>query len=127
MNEQAILIIGANGQLGKALKAQYPHARTADHSELDISNFDQLDNYDWSGIKIIINAAAYTNVDGAETAEGRIAAWQANAVGPRNLAILSTKHDIALFHISTDYVFDGTQKVHTEDEPFSPLSAYGAS
>src|SRR5438132_1624722 len=127
MEESSILIIGASGQLGKALQKQYPGAKAVDMDTLDISDCKQLDAYDWTGIKVILNAAAYTNVDGAETDEGRAISWKANAAAPRNLARKCIEHDIALVHISTDYVFDGTQSPHSEDEPFSPLSVYGAS
>lgn len=127
MNEAEILIIGANGQLGKALQAKYPKARAVDMDELDITDCKQLDAFEWSGFKIILNAAAYTNVDSAETDEGRVIAWKANAAAPRNLARKCLEHDITLVHISSDYVFDGARQPHTEEEPFSPLSVYGAS
>ncbi len=127
MNDSSILITGANGQLGKALQKQYPGAKAVDLDTLDISDYRQLDNFDWSAIKVVLNAAAYTNVDGAETPEGRVIAWKANAAAPRNLARKCLEHDITFVHVSTDYVFDGTQSPHTEDEPFSPLSVYGAS
>lgn len=127
MNDSSILITGANGQLGKALQKQYPGAKAVDLDTLDISDYRQLNNFDWSGIKVVLNAAAYTNVDGAETPEGRVIAWKANAAAPRNLARKCLEHDITFVHVSTDYVFDGTQSPHTEDEPFSPLSVYGAS
>ena len=68
---------------------------------------------------------AYTAVDRAETPEGRAIAWKANATGPALLARTRAEHGITLVHVSSDYVFDGTAEVHTEDEPFSPLSAYG--
>ena len=93
---------------------------------LDITNKESVENYDWSNIDVIINAAAYTNVDGAET-EGRAAAWMVNADAVANLVAVAAQHDAVLVHISTDYVFDGTQDNHTEDEPFAPLSVYGAS
>ena len=127
MNQESFLIIGANGQLGTALKEKYPKAATADYDELDITNRDAVQAFDWSGITTILNAAAYTNVDGAETADGRIAAWKVNAIGSRNLAEVAIAHDITLIHISTDYVFNGSNKNHSEDEPFSPLSVYGQS
>lgn len=123
-----IFIVGANGQLGTALRGQYPDARSADINELDITDADSVANYDWSGVDIIINAAAYTNVDGAETAEGRVAAWRVNATAVKNLAYAVWKHQMkAIVHISTDYVFDGSTETHDEDESFSPLSVYGAS
>lgn len=127
MDDTNFLIIGANGQLGQALQAKYPNAQAVDAAELDITDIQALEAFDWSGITTILNAAAYTNVDGAETPEGRIAAWKVNATGPANLARIALKHNLTLLHISTEYVFDGTQEVHTEDEPFSPLSVYGTS
>jgi len=120
-------IIGANGQLGKALQAKYPGATSADIDELDITNNKSVRAFDWTGIKVILNAAAYTNVDGAETSEGRIAAWKVNARAVANLSKVASAHHITLVHISTDYVFDGTKNPHTEEESFSPLSVYGAS
>jgi len=127
MDNSHILITGSNGQLGKALQAQYPGAKTVDIDTLDISNADSVNSYDWAGIKIILNAAAYTNVDGAESAEGRIIAWQANASAVKNLVNVALHHDITIVHVSTDYVFDGTRNPHAEDEPFSPLSVYGTT
>jgi len=122
-----MLIIGANGQLGKALQAHYPDAGAVDMDELNISDAKQVENYDWSNIKIVLNAAGYTNVDGAETAEGRIAAWQANASAVANLARVAQEKGITLVHVSTDFVFDGSKTTHDENEPFSPLSVYASS
>jgi dTDP-4-dehydrorhamnose 3,5-epimerase len=127
MKDSEIFIIGANGQLGRALRKQYPDAKSADINELDITNRDSVLNFNWSGIKYILNAAAYTDVDGAETPEGRVAAWKVNAQAVGYLAETARKHDIALVHISTDYVFDGTKELHVENEGFSPLGVYGAS
>lgn len=125
MDDSKILIIGAKGQLGKALQKQYPGARGVDSTELDITNLEQLNAFDWSGVSTILNAAAYTNVDGAETADGRISAWAVNAVAPSNLASIAIANDITLVHVSTEYVFDGTKTPHVENEPFSPLGVYG--
>jgi dTDP-4-dehydrorhamnose reductase len=127
VDDSKIFIVGANGQLGTALRAKYPASQFADVGELDITNQQSVDAFDWSGIEIILNAAAYTNVDGAETPEGRVAAWNVNAVAVANLASVCLQYGMTLVHISSDYVFDGTQKPHTEDEPFSPLSVYGQS
>jgi dTDP-4-dehydrorhamnose 3,5-epimerase len=127
MNQEEIIIIGSNGQLGMALKEKYPLATAVDYKELDITNLKQIESFYWSKFKIILNAAAYTNVDGAETKEGRINSWEINGIGPANLAKVSSQYDLTLVHISTDYVFDGTSKIHDENEPFSPLSVYGAS
>lgn len=127
MDDSKFVILGANGQLGKALQAQYPNARVADSDALDVSDKDSVQSYDWSGVTHILNAAAYTNVDGAETDEGRVTAWRVNATGVGYLAEIARKNDITLVHISTDYVLDGAKPTHTEDEPLSPLSIYGAS
>ncbi len=127
MNDSEIFIVGANGQLGTALKAKYPGAQSADIDEMDITKAESVTNFDWSGIKYILNAAAFTNVDGAETAEGRVAAWNVNSAAVANLVRAATAHDITMVHISTDYVFDGTKAPHSEDELFSPLSVYGQS
>lgn len=123
----SIFIVGANGQLGTALQAQYPEAQFADIDELDITDKDSVEAFDWSGIKVLINAAAFTNVDGAETAEGRVAAWKVNAEAVGHLTHPVWREDMTIVHISTDYVFDGTQKEHDEIEPFSPISVYGTT
>ena len=127
MNESRILIIGSNGQLGKALQAKYPQAVAVDREEFDMTNWDKVSSYDWSKVDLILNAAAYTNVDGAETSEGRKLAWSINAVGASYLAKVAAEYNMTLVHISSDYVFDGTQELHTEDEPFAPLGVYGQS
>ena len=120
------IVIGSNGQLGAALCAVYPDAIAVDRAELDITDFESLDKMDWSSIDTIINAAAYTNVDGAET-DGLVPCWAVNAVGPRNLAKIAEKYHLTIVHISSDYVFDGTKENHMETEAFAPLSVYGAS
>lgn len=128
MDDSKFLIIGAGGQLGLALKERFANARFVDRHELDITDEAQVHNFDWSGIEVIFNVAAYTDVDMAETAEGRVTAWKVNAVAASLLSNIATKHDITLVHISTDYVFDGaSESPHTEEEAFSPLSVYGAS
>ncbi len=124
MDSSKFLIIGANGQLGTALRQKYPDAAAVDSSELDITDSKAVAAYDWSNVSAILNAAAYTNVDGAETAEGRIIAWKVNAVGVANLTRTAIANDIPLVHISSEYVFDGTQVPHHEDESVSPLSVY---
>ncbi len=127
MNDEEVFIIGAKGQLGLALQAQYPRAKWADIDELNITDKDSVAAYDWSGIKVILNAAAYTNVDGAETLEGRPMAWAVNADAVANLVAAAAEYDAILVHVSTDYVFDGTVHNHLEDEAFSPLSVYGST
>jgi len=122
------IILGAAGQLGRALTVALPEATRLTRQELDIADADAVAVVDWSGFDTVINAAAYTAVDKAETVEGRVAAWRTNAVGPANLAPAAREHDLTLVHISSDYVFDGSAAGPIpEDTPFSPLSAYGAS
>lgn len=127
MNSPSTVIIGANGQLGKALVARYPKAIAVDREELDITDPQALSAFDWSQITNILNAAAYTNVDGAETADGRRLAWQINATAPGYLAAIATQHNITIVHVSSEYVFDGTTAPHTETEPFTPLGVYAQS
>lgn len=127
MKDKDIFIVGANGQLGTALRAKYPDSRSADIDQLDITDRASVEAFDWSGIKVILNAAAYTNVDGAETAEGRIAAWQVNAGAVAHLVSACLKNNMILVHISSDYVFDGSRELHNEEEPYSPLGVYAQS
>jgi dTDP-4-dehydrorhamnose 3,5-epimerase len=124
MDSSRFLIIGANGQLGKALQAKYPDAVAVDRDQFDMTSWDAVASYTWEHVDVILNAAAYTNVDGAETPEGRATAWTINAVGPSYLSKVATEHGITLVHVSSDYVFDGTQPDHREDEPFTPLGVY---
>ena len=127
MKPKRILVTGANGQLGRAFRALYPDAEFTTRDELDITdeNLDQA--RPWRQYEAIINTAAYTAVDNAETPEGREAAWEANAKAVANLARVATKYSVTLVHYSSDYVFNGQQPVHDESESFSPLSAYGQS
>src|SRR5665213_1615863 len=110
MKNENILIIGAKGQLGKALQLKYPGATTVDSDTLDITDRMALKIFEWFNVRVIINAAAYTNVDRAETPEGRIAAWKVNALATSFLTDIAIEHGITLIHISTDYVFDGTNE-----------------
>ena len=78
-----------------------------------------------TGVQTCALPISYTAVDGAETAEGRISCWRANATGPSLLARACAKRGITLVHVSSDYVFDGVRASHDELEPLSPLSVYG--
>ncbi len=127
MDESRILIIGAYGQLGKALQTKYPKAKAVDRDTFDMTDWEMLSKYDWSKVDVILNAAAYTNVDGAEAGEGRELAWKINATGPGYLSKLASEHGFTLVHISSEYVFDGTKSPHTEDEAFTPLGVYAQS
>lgn len=125
MNE---VITGADGQLGRALSQQYPEAFLANFNKLDISNPQQVKNFNWSNTQKVVNAAAYTQVDNAETPDGIISAWQANSQGVANLAAVATEHELCLVHVSTDYVFDGQQShPYREDDIPNPQNIYGRS
>ena len=127
MEPRRPLITGANGQLGRALAALYPDATLVDLAELDLTDPDALAAWPWQDHDLILNAAAYTAVDKAETPEGRAVAWAANAAAPAALAAIAARRGIPLVHYSTDYVFDGSEVEggHREDEPFAPLGVYG--
>ena len=124
-----ILVTGAGGQLGQALP-QVLHAHTVEalvHAQLDITQLAAVRAViERIEPDLVINAAAYNNVDGAES--DPIAAYRGNALGPRNLALITAAHGIPLMHLSTDYVFSGTrhQPYHEFDRP-APQSVYGES
>ncbi|MDR0788653.1 MAG: bifunctional dTDP-4-dehydrorhamnose 3,5-epimerase family protein/NAD(P)-dependent oxidoreductase, partial [Bifidobacteriaceae bacterium] len=126
-NGENILIVGSRGQLGSELLKTFPNATGVDFQELDITNKSAVDEFDTSKFDYIINAAAMTAVDKAETPEGNKLAWKLNVDGVKNLTAAAKKQDAIFFHISSDYVFDGTKTAHTEDEDFSPLSVYGVT
>lgn len=127
MYESKIVIVGAGGQLGRALSSRLPKAVALGREQLDVTSEQSVLAYDWGEVSVIINAAAYTKVDEAETPEGRRAAWRANATAVALLARVAVKHDITLVHVSSEYVFDGEQHDYPEDAPFGPLGVYGAS
>ena len=120
-----VLITGANGQLGRALRVDFPDAEFVTRGELDITDSELVSARPWQDYGTIINAAAYTAVDTAETPEGRKDAWLANATAIASLGRIATEFGITLVNVSSDYVFDGTNTVHDEDEPLSPLGVYG--
>jgi dTDP-4-dehydrorhamnose reductase/dTDP-4-dehydrorhamnose 3,5-epimerase len=118
------LVIGG-GQLGTALRSALPDADAVTRSTLDLTNPADFDAIAWRDYDTVINAAAYTSVDAAETPEGRRAAWAVNVDATARLARIATENRLTLVHVSSDYVFDGTAELHTETEPFSPLGVYG--
>ncbi len=124
MDDSKFLILGANGQVGTALSNLYPNAKKTDVAELDITDVKSVNNYDWGSVTTILNGAAYTNVDGAETPEGAKLAWAVNDKAVGNLAAIAAKKALLLVHISTAYVFDGRQKMYKEDDSLSPLGEY---
>lgn len=128
MPPKKILVVGADGQLGRALRRQYDgdaSVEFAGRSDFDITDAGSFAARNWNNYSTIINAAAYTAVDEAETTEGRVAAWANNVTAVARLARTAVEHDLTLVHVSSDYVFDGSRAIHTEDEHFSPLGVYG--
>jgi dTDP-4-dehydrorhamnose 3,5-epimerase/reductase len=119
------LIIGAGGQLGRALIRAIPTAVPVNRATLDLADPESLSEFDFGPYGIVINAAAYTKVDTAETDDGRRTAWAVNVGGVGGLVEAARKHRLTLVHFSSDYVFDGAQVIHSETEPFSPLGVYG--
>jgi dTDP-4-dehydrorhamnose 3,5-epimerase len=125
MAPRRTIVLGGNGQLGRALAAALPQAEVVGRDRLDLTDTEALRSWPWSDYDTVVNAAAWTAVDAAE--DERAAAWAANATGPGELAAIAREHGITLVHYSTDYVFDGTSEVHVEDEPVAPLGVYGQS
>lgn len=128
MPPRKILVVGADGQLGKALRAEYDGEASVEfvgRGQFDVTRQEAFAAYNWKNYSTIINAAAYTAVDVAETREGRAAAWANNVKAVSLLSRTAVEHDLTLVHISSDYVFDGARDVHDETEEFSPLGVYG--
>ncbi|MGL4908725.1 MAG: dTDP-4-dehydrorhamnose reductase [Bacteroidales bacterium] len=128
-----ILITGANGQLGSALKKctinkpSNANFLFTDLAELDITKPTQLNDYCTSNkVQFIVNCAAYTAVDKAES--DKETAYLLNTKAVENLVSAAQNSGAYFIHISTDYVFDGkSYKPYTEDDPVNPQSVYGLS
>src|SRR6476659_2962912 len=125
-----IVILGAGGRLGAALMREYREKYDIagfDHAELDLASLDDVRgklgamNFD-----VLINAAAFTNVDLCETERDR--AFLINAEAPGVLAKIASDKGARLIHFSNDYVFDGEKRApYTEEDRANPISAYGES
>lgn len=127
-----ILVTGANGQLGacfKKISKNYPdlNFEFKSSSEADITDKSKLHQlfsevkFDW-----VINCAAYTNVEKAESEEEK--AWKINAEGAKNIAEVCTENQAILVHFSTDYVYDGRARYpYKETDKTNPINVYGAS
>ncbi len=126
-----IAIIGANGQLGSALENQFRatpfNIALARRPEVDLADVASIKGF-IAGCEpsIVINAAAYTAVDNAESDPEN--AYAVNASGPAHLAEICRSLRIPLVHYSTDYVFDGSKSgAYDETDPVSPVGVYGKS
>ncbi|MFF5793511.1 sugar nucleotide-binding protein [Paeniglutamicibacter sp. NPDC012692] len=122
------LVIGGSGQLGRALSAllsgddrhEFPR-----RSEFDLCNPAHVARVNWSDYGTVINAAAYTQVDLAESEIGRHDAWATNVTAVERLAQICIEHRITLVHVSSDYVFDGRKRAYGEEDAPCPLGVYG--
>lgn len=122
-----ILVVGCKGMLGRSVMKTFSSAGHSVIGGFDLPEFDlcrmtgdEIPKCDW-----IINCAAYTNVDGAES--NRTAAYSINASAPFGLAVYCERADIKLVHISTDYVFDGENNgiPYVEEDLMNPVNYYG--
>jgi dTDP-4-dehydrorhamnose reductase len=121
----SILVLGANGMLGHAFQSLLPNAVFRGR-ELDITQRDTISSYlDKARPAVVINCAAYTDVEGCE--ERRDYAMSVNGNAPRYLAEACEQIGAILVHFSTDYVFDGTKKEYCEDDSPNPINSYGES
>jgi len=131
-----IIVTGCNGQLGRAINQLYAGSTDYELVNTDVFAGDEITPLDITNINqvmelartvkpyAIINCAAHTNVDKCETDIDN--AYKINAIGPRNLSIAATETGAKLMHVSTDYVFPGTEnKALTEFDPVGPVSMYG--
>lgn len=120
------LIIGGDGMLGADLCKVFHDAEKLTHQELDITDKRQVIDF----IKelkpdVVINAAAYTNVDGCE--DNIELAFEVNGYGPGYIAEACSEIKAQLIHFSTDYVFDGSKKEYVESDTPNPINVYGES
>ena len=124
-----VAVIGANGQLGCDVCSAFSDSGCEviqlNHNIVDIADFDSAEkNLEQTKADVVVNTAAMHNVDACEREPAK--AFAVNGIGARNLAILSNKLDFVLFHISTDYVFDGTKRTpYIETDCPRPLNVYG--
>src|SRR6058998_311703 len=125
-----IVVIGSAGRLGAALTREYQNKFAVtgfNHAQLDLSDFDVIrEKLRRTAFDVLINAAAFTNVDLCETERDQ--AFRSNAEAPRVLAEICREKNAKLIHFSTDYVFDGEKrKPYTEEDEARPISVYGES
>ena len=109
------VIVGANGQLGRALQRQFPDAVALDRAALDVTDAAAVRDYRWADVDVVLNAAAWTAVDAAEDPANLDAVRAANVDAVGYLARAVRTSGATLVHISSEYVFDGRH-----DGPASP-------
>jgi len=135
-----VLITGANGLLGQKICRHFSSSYKVITLDLHPQNFIDLPNLSYQSLDltdpeklkslielyhpaVIINTAAYTDVDGCETHKTQ--AWAVNVEGVKNLVSICQAYEIKLVHLSTDYIFDGENGPYSEDDPPHPTSFYG--
>jgi dTDP-4-dehydrorhamnose reductase len=120
------ILFGPDGMLGYSLRMIFPEARPISHLDVDITDEDAVMKIvRQERPSLIINAAAYTDVDGCE--DKRELAFAVNGHGPGHIAAACAEVGATLVHVSTDYVFDGLKKEYREDEIPRPVNTYGKS
>ena len=125
-----ILLLGSKGIVGSEISKNISNiynVRSYGHKDLDITNFDLIDNrVQEFDPDIIINSAAYTQVEEAEN--NKSLCYDVNSYAVKYLSELCNSHKIHLIHLSTDYIFDGMQKYpYTESDSGAPINVYGDS
>lgn len=128
MRPVRVVVSGANGMLGRAVvdhfQASGHEVRGLTRADFDVRSLAACRDALGDDVDVVVNAAAWTDVDGAESAEAD--AFAVNATGAANLAVASREAGARLVQVSTDYVFDGLGTVpYAEDTPLNPLGAYG--
>ncbi len=139
-HKDTVLITGANGLLGQKLCLSFSSSYKVVATDLHTQNLTSFSNSVYECLdltdrralvfhvrfynpRVIINAAAYTDVDGCEIHRSK--AWATNVGGVKNLVEVCQKHQIKLVHLSTDYIFDGEKGPYSEEDPPHPINFYG--
>ena len=102
------VVVGANGQPGRALRQIFPGAEAPDRTALDVTDRDAVRRHAWTGVDVVLNAAGYTKVDAAEQPEELPAVRAVNVEAVGHLAEVAAELRATLVHVSSEYVFDGT-------------------
>ena len=122
------VLLGARGQVGRALSRRFPDARALDRTALDVTDPRAVAAHDWTGVDTLLNAAAWTHVDAAQDPANLAAVRAVNVDAVGALAGVARERGATLVHFSSEYVFDGSVPGPIpEDAPARPLSVYGQS
>jgi dTDP-4-dehydrorhamnose reductase len=118
-----VLVTGAGGQVGRALRPHLADARFLTHAELDVTNASSV-RAAVEGTDAVVHLGAMTQVDACEV--DSVSAWAVNAEGTRHVAEAAGERHGRVIYLSTDYVFDGTKHgEYLEDDPPNPINIYG--